>query len=73
MSVPEPNHQGIYIRNFLTLFVCISLVAYVNYELTEATYDVNQTNSIINSMLKNETYSIGQERLYELHNGLKTK
>jgi hypothetical protein len=73
MSVPKPEHSGIIFRNFLAVFVTISLMVYIHMGLNEATSTLHDANAIVNSILKNETYTITQQRLFNLEQSLKEK
>ena len=58
MLVPQPEQSGIIVRNFFTVFVTISLLAYIHLGLNEATSTLEDANAIVSALLKNETYTI---------------
>jgi hypothetical protein len=66
MLVPQPKQSGIIVRNFFTVFVTLSLLAYIHLGLNEATGNLEDANAIVSALLKNETYTISEQRLFNL-------
>lgn len=60
MIPSSSSHQVIHIRNFIALFVCISFMCYVHFEMKDKNFLIEETIEIVESMLRNESHWIGK-------------